>query len=437
MGALPYTVRPRAPTLLTATPVGETEDCGLSWTNPTHDTDGAALGSLDEVNVYRNGELVATLSTAAPGEAMTWTDTVPFSDWYRYSVSAVSGGVDGLRASHLDTWVGGDVTGILIWNLGTVKANGEAVRDAIMAREYDGPVRLVELPARYPLSEQVDAVFVLLGVYGWNFVLSNDEGQLLADYLDMGGNVYMEGSDTWYFDTATVVHPYFNINALADGSGDCASVRGATGTFTEGMTFSYIGNNSYIDHLAPIGSAFTILSNLSPAYDACVAYDSGTYKTIGCSFDFAGLTAGSADATQAELMAGMLDFFGLTSQPTETVSVSMICMPDSGTLPFSFLLQCNLQNIIDQPRTVAGSLRVTIASGASYPNFRNGFTNLAAGETFTTSWMQNLPALGSLVGANTWTLEGYDVTPAPYNQPPYAPSGDMDSSACTVTGIHP
>jgi len=79
----------------------------------------------------------------------------------------------------------------------------------------------------------------------------------------------------------------------------------------------------------------------------------------------------------------------------------------------------------------------TIASGASYPNFRNGFTNLAAGETFTTSWMQNLPALGSLVGANTWTLEGYDVTPAPYNQPPYAPSGDMDSSACTVTGIHP
>ena len=30
-----------------------------------------------------------------------------------------------------------------------------------------------------------------------------------------------------------------------------------------------------------------------------------------------------------------------------------------------------------------------------------------------------------------------DVTPAPYNQPPYPPEGDVDSDRCTVTGVAP
>lgn len=438
IGALPFTVRPVAPSGISATPVGVTEDCDLAWTNPTHDTDGNALASLDGVNVYRNGELLTTLSPASPGETMYYTDTVSLSDWCRYTVSAVSGGTEGLRGSHAELWVGGDVTGILIWNLGLVKENGEVVQAAILSGNYDNAVRLVEQPSRYPLSEGVDAVFVLLGVYGWNYILGDTESQVLVDYLDLGGNVYMEGSDTWYFDPSTTAHSYFNITGVADGSGDCATVRGADGTFTGGMTFTYSGNNSYIDHLAPIGSAFTILSNVTPAYDACIAYDSGSYKTIGCSFDFAGLLDDWAGgSTMYELMTAMLDFFGLTAEPVDTLSVDISCTPNSGTLPMSFNLQCSLENIIDQPRVMAAHLDVTVASGTSYPNFRTGFTALGPNETFTTSWVQSLPALGTLVGPNQFLLVGQDVTSAPYNQPPYAPSGDTGTAACTVTGIHP
>ncbi len=437
IGALPFTVRAAAPGGISATPVGVTEDCDLAWTNPTHDTDGNVLASLDGVNVYRNGELLTTLSPASPGQAMNHTDTVPISDWCRYTVSAVSGGTEGLRGSHAELWVGGDVTGILVWNLGTQKENGEAVRDAILSRSYDNVVRLVEQPGRYPLSDGVDAVFVLLGVYGWNYVLGDTESQLLVDYLDMGGNVYMEGSDTWYFDLATPVHTYFNINGVADGSADCATVRGAAGTFTDGMNFTYTGNNSYIDHLAPIGSAFTILSNVTPAYDACVAYDSGSYRTIGCSFDFAGLSGGSARETQAELMAAMLEFFGLTNGYVDTLTVELACTPDSGTLPFAFQLAVSIQNLTDQSRVMAAHLDVVLASGASYPNFRAGYTTMGPGETFSTSWMQTLPALSGLVGANLMVLTGQDVTPAPYNQPPYHPSGDTDATAVELFGIHP
>ena len=30
-----------------------------------------------------------------------------------------------------------------------------------------------------------------------------------------------------------------------------------------------------------------------------------------------------------------------------------------------------------------------------------------------------------------------DVTPPPYNQPPYPPEGDSDSDSCVVTGVAP
>jgi len=88
-------------------------------------------------------------------------------------------------------------------------------------------------------------------------------------------------------------------------------------------------------------------------------------------------------------------------------------------------------------RTVAATLDLTIASGAFFGNFRTGYTNLSGYGNFSTDWMQNFPALGTLVGANLFTLTGYDATPAPFNQPPYAPSGDSDIVSFTVTGLAP
>ncbi len=39
-------------------------------------------------------------------------------------------------------------------------------------------------------------------------------------------------------------------------------------------------------------------------------------------------------------------------------------------------------------------------------------------------------------GPHQWYLP-VDVTPVPYNQPPYPPAGDSDSSSCTVVANAP
>jgi hypothetical protein len=154
-------------------------------------------------------------------------------------------------------------------------------------------------------------IFVCLGIFPNNHQLTAAEGQALAEFLDNGGRLYMEGGDTWAFDPATAVHPYFNIDGLADGTGDAGPIAGAAGTFTEGMYFQYQGENSWIDHLAPLGSAFAIFLETSPQYINGVAYDGGGYRTVGTSFELGGLVDAASPSTKDELLEEILEFFGM------------------------------------------------------------------------------------------------------------------------------
>jgi hypothetical protein len=154
-------------------------------------------------------------------------------------------------------------------------------------------------------------IFVCLGIYPSNHQLTAAEGQALAQFLDNGGRLYMEGGDTWAYDPATAVHPYFHIDGLLDGTGDAGPIQGASGTFTEGMNFAYQGENDYIDHLAPLGSAFAIFLETTPAYINGVAYDGGGYRTVGTSFELGGLVDGASPSTKDELLEEILEFFGM------------------------------------------------------------------------------------------------------------------------------
>lgn len=156
------------------------------------------------------------------------------------------------------------------------------------------------------------AIFVCLGTYSDNHVLSEDEGQILADYLDQGGNVYMEGADTWYYDQlsgSTPVHPMFNITGIEDGGSDLSNLSGQPGSIVENMSFGYSGDNSYIDHIEAVEPAQMMFMNDNPSYGAMVSYDAGTYRTVGSSFELGGLEDG--DNTKDDVMIRILEFFNI------------------------------------------------------------------------------------------------------------------------------
>ena len=127
-----------------------------------------------------------------------------------------------------------------------------------------------------------------------------------------------------------------------------------------------------------------------------------------------------------------------TGTAVETVGCSYTIEPAAGTLPFTTNHQVSLTNLAqNESRRVAATIDVQLAAGSTYKNWRAGWTNLGPAEVYSASWNQQLPALGSLVGENIFLLSAADVTPAPYNQPPYSPSGDTDSAPRTVTCAAP
>ncbi len=156
------------------------------------------------------------------------------------------------------------------------------------------------------------SIFVCLGTYSVNAVLTEGQGQALANFLNAGGKVYMEGGDTWAYNTPTPVHPMFMIEGDTDGSGDISILNGMAQTMVDGMAFAFSGDNSYIDRILPLQTAVPLFQNSSPQYYTAIAYDGGIYKTIGSSFEFGGLLDGTNRSLKDSLMMQYINFFGLS-----------------------------------------------------------------------------------------------------------------------------
>ena len=200
---------------------------------------------------------------------------------------------------------------ILITNLGNNLQSGLKMKQTLDQIEIN-----YEYSTFFPTNPQkYNTIFVCLGIYDNNFKLSDAQGHALAEFLNNGGNLYLEGGDAWYYDPETEVRPMFNIHSTEDGYPDLDSVFGQESSFTEGLKFKYSGNNNWIDRLEPVSDAYLIFKNNQPEYGCAVANDAGTYKTIGTSFEFGGVTDDVYPNTKLNLMHKYLEFFGFPPKP--------------------------------------------------------------------------------------------------------------------------
>ena len=100
----------------------------LTWTNPTTTFDGASLGSLSAVKVYRDHELITTLNNAKPGAAMTYTDNLGNvkGALHTYTVVATNATGDGAEVKET-VFVGRDVP-MPVFALNVVREGYDKVR---------------------------------------------------------------------------------------------------------------------------------------------------------------------------------------------------------------------------------------------------------------------------------------------------------------------
>lgn len=187
---------------------------------------------------------------------------------------------------------------------------------------------------------QFQVIFLSLGTYNQNHVLTASEAAPFVDFLNNGGKMYMEGGDTWYYDqqyTPTPLHAMFKIQGTSDGNSDLGTVKAVNGTFCEGYSYYFLGDNNYIDRINPVSPGYTLFTNLSPAYNVAVAYEGTTYRTIGSSFELGGLV-NNATYTKSMLMLKYLQFFGftpITETPATPSGPTSVCAGETTSQYFT------------------------------------------------------------------------------------------------------
>lgn len=161
-----------------------------------------------------------------------------------------------------------------------------------------------------PTFENYSTVFLFLGVFGFgNHILAENETSELISLLENGGKIYMEGTDTWHFNPQTSLHDWFGVEGIPEAplaDGDLGNIIGTEGSFTDGMAFEYMGENSFVDRLLPSGGV-SILQNVDPAYVTAVAYEDQNiyYRTIASTHQLGGLEGTQFD----DYINGIFEFF--------------------------------------------------------------------------------------------------------------------------------
>ncbi|MCP4688284.1 MAG: hypothetical protein GY859_09545, partial [Desulfobacterales bacterium] len=267
-----------------------------------NDVNGDGDDASDFIRFFEEGETVTLTAPALHGgrDFIRWV--VDGEEFFDLTIQVV---MDGDRPARAEYSIIAEDIRILLIDLDGNDSSAPEARDAIEANGYN-TVYTHSVPTEIH-PELHPMVFVFLGVYDINYELLPGEGDLLKAYMDQGGSLYMEGGDTWWFDDPTSAHPYFGIEGDGDGYDDTLEVSGASGSFTEGVSFLYEGDNDYMDHMIiseGVTDAMIIWDNLDPFYHNGAARSTGSYKTIGVSFEFGGIPL----ALQNDVMKRYLDF---------------------------------------------------------------------------------------------------------------------------------
>lgn len=243
------------------------------------------------------------------------------------------------------------------------------------------------------------------------------------------GNRALEGGDQVYISgNGWVLFSHTDLQGGQAGIGGSGDVTWGAGNIDENPLWAGISGDFYLSQL----------STGHPVDSPCVGSGSGEASEV-CYIGYGGSACLDARTTRMDGAAdnGTVDIgFHYTSR-IKTIDCSLHCTPESATLPFSWRISVGLRNLRPGPRRAAGRADLHFSDGDTWTGWRSGVYDLSGQGSDYISWSVAVPALQPLLGQLRLDLDITDVTPAPWNQPPYAPSGDMAEKSCTVEVIPP
>ena len=158
------------------------------------------------------------------------------------------------------------------------------------------------------------------GYYGRDVLTVNDEAHLAA-YLGGGGGLFLSAGDYLYnaypsagsFSAGQFPYDYLHLASVTqDAVNDPFTVTGGTGSVADGMQFDCLRFTDnpdvplWPDYLVTRSSAALNVFNYS-GHALTIQYDSGTWKVVFSTLEFAGLVDGSP-SYRSQFMASVVDW---------------------------------------------------------------------------------------------------------------------------------
>uniref|UniRef100_A0A7C4XV01 T9SS type A sorting domain-containing protein n=1 Tax=candidate division WOR-3 bacterium TaxID=2052148 RepID=A0A7C4XV01_UNCW3 len=256
----------------------------------------------------------------------------------------------------------------LVWDPDRNHSSGPIIHSILQNLGYYGDYSNAEFNS-FEHLKNYKSIFICAGVAYQNYVLFREshETKEIVNFIEGGGCIYLEGGECWYFDPLIMYgydfNPYFMIHPLNDGSSNLGPVEGMPGTFTNLMFFDYSGENFYLDQIDSRGDGFRIFYDQDDDYYCGVASAVENRKTVGISFEIAGLVD-NQNATKEILIDSIMHFFEIEHTDIEerppTISGSGITLLTSPN-PFHDRLVIQYASEITGNRKLI--LRIYDASG--------------------------------------------------------------------------
>jgi len=168
----------------------------------------------------------------------------------------------------------------------------------------------------YDQSINETAVYLFLGMSPRKSRVSDRLSQYFSDYLDHGGHLYMEGGDTWAFDSLKTLHSYFFVSGGDNGGDDLDVLEGVPDSPLDGYRFQYgsDADNHSVDHLVPDREAVPWMQNANPTYFTLVSYDAGSYRTLASSLELGGIQSHATGYNSRNtVVRGTAEYLGVTA----------------------------------------------------------------------------------------------------------------------------
>jgi hypothetical protein len=156
-------------------------------------------------------------------------------------------------------------------------------------------------------------------------------------------------------------------------------VAGIPGTFTSGMLFSYGGENTWMDHISPMSAgSFLVFRDTDNSYDCGVAYDPGTYRAVGTSFELGLLEDAGGISTRFVLLDSIMHFFGLgygieetagSTQANRSMSLEVYPNPFTQMTIIKFQIPKPKSQINSNTRITSSKLKIYDATGRLVKSF--------------------------------------------------------------------